>query len=104
MTAVTANEPKSHVNLSSVLTEVRAKLRAAERAVWNCEKAMTNDFICLGALVNAYSNEVMDAKISAIPTRMYGPETTQTLIGAGLGNPSSVSHSDGRLLWQGDLS
>lgn len=47
--AVTANAPKSHVNFCSTLTAVRAKLRADERAVWNWEKAITTDFMLLGA-------------------------------------------------------
>ena len=53
---------------------------------------MTNGFVCLAASVEAYSNEGMKAKISAIPTRMQGPEEAQKLSGAGLGEPSESSH------------
>jgi len=68
--AVTPNEPKSQANLGSTFTAVRAKLRADARATWNCEKAMTTDFMRRGAFVNAYSSEVIEAKISDMPTRM----------------------------------
>lgn len=82
--AMIANDPNSHVNFCSTLTDTRAKFNAEEIAVWNWEKAITKPFICFGALVKAYSREVMEAKISAIPTRMYGPLTIHTLRGAGL--------------------
>ena len=35
ITAVKVKEPTSQVNLYSMVTETRAKLRAAARAVWN---------------------------------------------------------------------
>jgi len=38
-----------------------------------------------GALVKAYSSVVMEVNISPMPTRVYGPETTQTLMGAASG-------------------
>ena len=60
-TEVTPKEPKSHANRYSTLTAVRAKFSADDSAVWNCEKAMTTDFMRLGAFVNAYSREVIDA-------------------------------------------
>lgn len=55
------NEPNSHVNRCSTFTAVSAKFSADASAVWNCEKAMTTDFMRLGALVNAYSRDVMEA-------------------------------------------
>ena len=102
--AVTANEPNSHANVGSMLTAVSEKLSADESATWNCEKAMTTDFMRTGALVNAYSSDVIEAKISEMPTRMYGPETTQTLTFAGFCVPSSFRHSEGLRSWQGDFS
>lgn len=50
--AVTAKEPNNHANLFSTLTATRAKLRAELSAFWNWEKAMTTDFIRLGAYEN----------------------------------------------------
>jgi len=43
---------------------------AEEMAEVNRNIAMTSDFIFLGALVNAYSRPVMDAKISERAIRM----------------------------------
>ena len=61
ITEVTPKEPKSHAKRFSTLTAVRAKFSADESAVWNCENAITTDFIRFGALVYAYSSDVMDA-------------------------------------------
>lgn len=120
-TDVTPNDPKSHVNRCSTFTAVSAKLSADARAVWNCEKAMTTDFMRFGAFVNAYSSEVMDAcgscsagtphpqrlevrtKISDKPTRMYGPDTTHTLMSTKSGVLFSSRQADGWLSWQGEF-
>jgi len=103
--AITAKDENNQVNLTSTLTATNAKFRALERAFWNCDRAITTDFMRLGALVKAYSKEVIEAKISARPTRMYGPETTQTLMGDGLGSggTSFVSHSEGAPPWHGEV-
>ena len=47
---------------------------ALAMAVMNSENDMTNDRIFFGALVKAYSSEVIDAKISEIARRIYDPE------------------------------
>ena len=45
---------------------LKASPMAEEMAVVNRNIAMTSDLMFLGALVNAYSRPVMDAKISEI--------------------------------------
>ena len=83
--AAIANEPKSQPKRSSRLAGTSTKFQAEAMAYWNWATAMTTDFIRFGALVKAYSREVMEAKISPMPTRIYGPDMTQTLIGAASG-------------------
>ena len=72
-------------------------------AFWRLEwvKQLQQAFLGTGGqkltLVKAYSKEVMDAKISEIPTKMYGPDTIRTLREAGFGVPSSLVHAEGWL-------
>ena len=95
----------------STLTSTRAKLIADDKALMKRAKAETVDRMRFGALVNAYSFATSEVNISAMATRMYGPETIQTLYFDGHGTASSLVppsgmrvHSDGRLSWQGELA
>lgn len=52
-------------------------------AVMKSEKAWTRERIFLGALVNAYSKLVMDAKISEKASKTYDPVCDQTFMSTG---------------------
>jgi len=60
---------------------------------------MTTDFMRFSALVEAYSREVIEAKVSDMLTRMFGPETAQTLTLAETCR-QSISHATARRLLQ----
>jgi len=57
------------VNRGSADRGLNASPMALASAVWKSEKAMTRERMFLGALVKAYSREVMEAKISEKASR-----------------------------------
>ena len=63
---------------------------ALAMAVMNSANAWTIERMFFGALVNAYSSDVMEARISEMAIRMYEPLCTQMLMVAAVQSEPSA--------------